>query len=77
MIKLKNHARSNELQQKYGYKKTDLLSREDVQMYQFVAESNGKTKLISLEATKYGFVVPTFNNALEKIVKEVYAFQED
>ncbi|MDY2790101.1 MAG: AAA family ATPase [Lachnospiraceae bacterium] len=77
MIKLKNHARSSELQQEYAYNKNDLLSRDDVQMYQFVAEDNGKTKLISLEATKYGFVVPTFNNALEKIVEEVYAFQED
>lgn len=77
MIKLKNHARSSELQQEYAYNKNDLLSRDDVQMYQFVAEDNGKTKLISLEATKYGFVVPAFNNALEKIVEEVYAFQED
>lgn len=77
MIKLKNHARSSELQQEYAYNKNDLLSLDHVQMYQFVAEDNGKTKLISLEATKYGFVVPTFNNALEKIVEEVYAFQED
>ncbi|MEI3279734.1 MAG: AAA family ATPase [Eubacterium ramulus] len=77
MLKLKKHERSNELQQKYGYQKTDLLSREDIQMYQFITESTGKTSLMSLEATKYGFVVPTFNNALEKIVEEVYAFQED
>jgi hypothetical protein len=46
-------------------------------MYQFAAEKNGNAKLIPLEATKYGFVVPTFNNAIEKIVEEVYAFQED
>ena len=66
-----------ELQKEYGYRKEDLLSREDVQMYQFVPDNNGKTHLEALEATKYGFVVPTFNNALEKIVEEVYAFQED
>lgn len=77
MMKLKNHVRSNELQQEYGYRKTDLLCKADIQMYQFAAENNGTTRLISLEATKYGFVVPTFNNALEKIVEEVYAFQED
>ena len=77
MMKLKNHVRSSELQKEYGYRKEDLLSREDVQMYQFVPDSNGKTHLEALEATKYGFVVPTFNNALEKIVEEVYAFQED
>lgn len=77
MMKLKNHVRSSELQKEYGYRKEDLLSREDVQMYQFVPDNNGKTHLEALEATKYGFVVPTFNNALEKIVEEVYAFQED
>lgn len=77
MMKLKNHERSVELQQEYGYKKTDLLGKEDIQMYQFVTENSRKTRLISLEATKYGFVVPTFNDALEKIVDEVYAFQED
>ena len=77
MMKLRNHTRSNQLQQEYGYKKADLLCEKDIKMYQFVEESDGKTRLISLEATKYGFVVPTFNNALEKIVEEVYAFQED
>ena len=77
MMKLKNHVRSSELQQEYGYRKSDLLSSTDIQMYQFAAEKNGNAKLIPLEATKYGFVVPTFNNAIEKIVEEVYAFQED
>ena len=77
MMKLKNHERSVELQQEYGYKKTDLLGKEDIKMYQFVTENSRKTRLISLEATKYGFVVPTFNDALEKSVDEVYAFQED
>ncbi len=77
MMKLKNHVRSSELQQEYGYRKTDLLCKADIQMYQFTAEKDGKERLLSLEATQYGFVVPTFNNALEKIVEEVYAFQED
>ena len=46
-------------------------------MYQFDQCENGKTRLEQLEATQYGFAVPTFNNALEKILGEVYAFQED
>lgn len=46
-------------------------------MYQFIEEESGKTKLENLECTQYGFVVPTFNDALEQIVEEVYAFQED
>ena len=77
MLKLNNHKRSEELQQEYGYEKTDLVSEKNIEMYQFVTENDGKTRLQSLKATKYGYVVPTFNNALEKIVSEVYAFQED
>lgn len=77
MMKLRNHTFCNGLMKEYGYDKEDLLSERNVKMYQFVPHDNDKTKLISLEATQYGFVVPTFNNALEQIVKEVYAFQED
>ena len=77
MLKLNNHKRSEELQLEYGYEKTDLVSEKNIEMYQFVTENDGKTRLQSLKATKYGYVVPTFNNALEKIVSEVYAFQED
>lgn len=77
MMKLKNHTQCSELMQEYGYTQNDLLDKNDIKMYQFVPENNGKTRLTSLEATNYGFVVPTFNNALEKIVEEVYAFQED
>ena len=35
-------------------------------MYQFVTENKWENKIDTIEATKYGFVVPTFNNALEK-----------
>ena len=77
MLKLNNHKRSEELQLEYGYEKTDLVSEKNIEMYQIVTENDGKTRLQSLKATKYGYVVPTFNNALEKIVSEVYAFQED
>lgn len=77
MLKLKKHSQSLQLAKEYGYTEADLVTENDVQMYQFISEKDGKTSLISLEATKYGYVVPTFNNALKKIVDEVYAFQED
>lgn len=35
------------------------------------------TYVKKLEANEYGFIVPTFNDALEKILDEVYAFQGD
>ena len=77
MLKLKNHENVSELMAEYGYGKNDLLDGRDVSMYQFVPCENGKTRLEALERTQYGFVVPTLNDALEKILREVYAFQED
>lgn len=77
MIKLKNHENALELMKEYGYSKNDMLSIKDISMYQFVQNENGRTRLEQLNATLYGFSVPTFNDVLEKIVKEVYAFQED
>ena len=77
MLKLKKHPQCTELMSEYNYYKKDLLDSQDVSMYQFVHMKIDKSKLEKLECTKYGFVVPTFNNALDKIVREVYAFQED
>ncbi len=77
MIKLKNHENALELMKEYGYSKNDMLSIKDISMYQFVQNENGRTRLEQLNATPYGFSVPTFNDVLEKIVKEVYAFQDD
>lgn len=77
MVKLKKNDEVNTLMEEYNYTKKDLLNPEEVSMYQFIPTGIGKTKLEQLKCTKYGFVVPTFNNALEKIVREVYAFQED
>lgn len=77
MIKLGYHSDSEKLMKEYGYTKEDLLDTKDVSMYQFTQVINDKTQISVLESSKYGFTVPTFNHALEQIVKEVYAFQED
>lgn len=77
MLNLKNRDEKSALMEEFGYFKEDLLDYKDIEMYQFVSSKKGRSKLESLERTKYGFVVPTFNNALEQMVKEVYAFQED
>ena len=77
MLKLKKHVNAVELMNEYGYSKKDLLDMDAVSMYQFVHCGIEKSRLEKLECTDYGFVVPTFNDALDKIVKEVYAFQED
>ena len=75
MIMLKNNPEVNNLLSKYGYKKEDLLDEKDVSMYQFNLKEDGSSTLLSLDAGKFGFAVPTFNDAIDELVKEVYEFQ--
>lgn len=77
MLKLKVNKHCTELMEEYGYQKNDLVDTKDVSMYQFAETGVGKSKLEKLECTQYGYVIPTFNDALKQILKEVYAFQED
>ena len=77
MLKLKVNKHCAELMEEYGYQKTDLVDTNDVSMYQFDETGVGKSKLKKLECTQYGYVIPTFNDALKQILEEVYAFQED
>lgn len=77
MIKLKNNTHCPELMEEYGYQKSDLVDVKDVSMYQFAEVGIGRTKLEKLGYTRYGFSIPTFNDALGQILEEVYAFQED
>lgn len=64
------------LMDKYGYTDKDLISVNDVQMFQFEKNDN-QTDIIPLQHGEYGFVVPTFNHALQDLVDEVYAFQNE
>lgn len=77
MIKLNNNDNKEELKKQYKYDDNDLLNVKDVNMYQFSKYEKNKTVLEQLDSTEYGFVVPTFNEAISSIVEEVYAFQED
>lgn len=77
MIRLGYNSQHVELMQKYGYEKDDLLKALDVSMYQFRENEDGTTTLEELKCGEYGFEVPTFNNALDNILEEVYALQEE
>ena len=77
MIKLRKHSNSSELSKEYDYSKEDLLDIDDVRMYQFSKDEKQKTLIEKLESNENGFIVPTFNKALQAIIEEVYAFQED
>ena len=78
MLKLGTMDKSNQmsLMQKFGYSKKDLLNVDDVWMYQFDANTEN-TRITQLERSEYGFVVPTFNDALQKMLDEVYALDNE
>lgn len=72
-----------QLMEQFDYEVVDLLQDRQIRMYQFSRESKalrdpveqGRTVVQELKPQKYGFEVPSFNNALERILDEVYAFQ--
>lgn len=74
MIKLSSIQRKEELLNKYAYTEKDLLKKEQVKVYQ-LEETNGKTKVKELVCGENGFIIPTFNNALDDIMDEAYSIQ--
>lgn len=75
MIKLANREDCEEICKKLGYGKIDLLSDSQVKVYQLRAKTIGKTEIEELPCGKNGFVIPTFNDALDKIMEEAYEIQ--
>ena len=61
----------------YGYHKKDTISQKDVTLFQFKQNENNKTEIKKLSCSEYGYIVPTFNDAIGAIVKEVYSVQDD
>lgn len=75
MIKLAKRDDREVICSKLGYSKLDLLSNEQVKVYQLRASKRGKTEVEQLACGECGFAVPTFNDALDKIMNEAYEIQ--
>ena len=75
MIKISNREDKNEICQKLGYTSKDLLTGDNVRVYQFETKMQEKTEVKELVCGENGFVVPTFNNALDLIMDEAYEIQ--
>lgn len=58
-----------------GYTKQDFLTCEQVKVYQLESRARAKTEVKELLCGEDGFIVPTFNNALNKIMDEAYKIQ--
>lgn len=75
MIKLAKRTDCQEICDQLGYTELDLLKPEQVKIYQLKAKKKGKTEVEELFCGENGFVVPTFNDALDKIMSEAYEIQ--
>lgn len=79
MIKLYNQQSDvkSRFMEDYPYEETDLLNANDVEMYQFdVDKSTDKSKVTRLSFNEYGFEIPTFNNALENLLRQSRSLEE-
>lgn len=78
MIKLNNRPENEreELLKEFGYTREDLLSPEEINLYQF-ERGDKHTTIQKLQSGKYGFVVPSFNKAIDELMSEIFAFQKE
>ena len=78
MIKQNTHLEDEreELLKEFRYTDEDLLSPEEINLYQF-ERGDKHTTIQKLQSGKYGFVVPSFNKAIDRLMSEIFAFQED
>lgn len=76
MIKLNNRSEEDrrQLLQDFNYTDKDLLSPNETNLYQF-ERGDKHTKITKLQSGKYGFVVPSFNQSIDKLMTEIFAFQ--
>jgi len=78
MIKLHNRSveEREELLKEFGYTEEDLLTPKEINLYQF-ERGDKHTMIQKLKSGKYGFVAPSFNKAIDELMSEIFAFQED
>lgn len=77
MIRLNKHRQKENLLNDLHYVTEDLLDIDCVNMYQFNLGPSGRTSLEKLQYNEYGFIVPTFNDALDTMLDEVYTLRTD
>lgn len=76
MIKLDSLENKQGLMSNFGYEEADLLSADQIGLYQ-LQDQGVYSEVSELTAGRYGFEVPTFNDALVKLLEEVYSFQPE
>lgn len=75
MIKTSKCEERIKICEELGYTRQDFLGCEQVKVYQLESRAGAKTEVKELPCEEDGFVVPTFNDALDKIMDEAYRIQ--
>ncbi len=76
MIRLSEREDREKICGRLGYTEDDLLPAAKVRVYQLKSMPAGETVVEELKCGENGFVIPTFNDALDKIMEEAYTIQE-
>ncbi len=75
MIKSSKSEERIKICEELGYTEQDFLVCEQVKVYQLESKAREKTEVKELLCGEDGFIIPTFNDALNKIMDEAYKIQ--
>lgn len=76
MICLQKHPDKEKIMEQSGYVDKDLLDIGNTNLYQFDSVAENRTELKKVDHSNYGFIVETFNDALDAILDEVYLLRD-
>lgn len=76
LMHLHQHKRRDELMAKFGYEANETLDPEKARAYEFVDDGSGRTVARELTKEEEGFVVPSLNETLADLAKELYEFDK-
>lgn len=77
MIKANEMKDSNAFLEHSDYEERDLLSRDDVRVYQFDVQGNQKARVFKLPCGDYGFEAMTFYDTLQKLNEEIEQIENE
>lgn len=76
MLRLQNRKNTDSFLNKMGYERQDLISREEVAVYQFDVQNRKYTKITRVLCGDYGFEAMTFYHTLEKLNHQINRIDE-
>ena len=75
LVQLHGHPQRKTLSKELGYEAGETLAEDMLSVFQFRREAT-HTHVIALPVTEYGVAVPTFNEPLAALTREIYRLQE-